>query len=64
MAKDTKKYKVGIYIRFGREVYTSFEEMNRERRRRIAMCRMTPEQIEFCEKMKREIEVRNCLSVR
>ncbi len=64
MSKKNQNYKVGIYIRFGSEVYTSFEEMNRERRRRIAMCRMTPEQMEFCEKMKREIEVRNCLSVR
>lgn len=64
MSKRNQNYKVGIYLRFGDEVYTSFEEMERERRRRIAMSRMTPEQIEFCEKMKREFEVRNCLSVR
>lgn len=64
MSKRNRNYKVGIYLRFGDEVYTSFEEMERERRRRMAMSRMTPEQIEFCEKMKREFEVKNCLSVR
>lgn len=64
MSKRNQNYKVGIYLRFGDEVYTSFEEMERERRRRMAMSRMTPEQIEFCEKMKREFEVKNCLSVR
>lgn len=63
MPKKNQNYKVGIYIRFGSEVYTSFEEMERERRRKIAMSRMTPEQIEFCEKMKREFDVRNCVSV-
>lgn len=64
MSKRNQNYKVGIYLRFGDEVYTSFEEMERERRRRMAMSKMTPEQIEFCEKMKREFEVKNCLSVR
>ncbi len=55
MAKDTKKYKIGIYIRFGNRVYSSFEEMNQKTNKQIAMSRMTPEQIEFCENMKREL---------
>ena len=59
MAKDTKKYKIGIYIRFGNRVYTSFEEIRQERNKQIVMSRMTPEQIEFCENMKRELENRN-----
>ena len=58
MAKDTKKYKIGIYIRFGNRVYTSFEEIRQERNKQIVMNRMTPEQIEFCENMKRELENR------
>ena len=58
MAKDTKKYKIGIYIRFGNRVYTSFEEIRLERNKQIEMSRMTPEQIEFCENMKRELENR------
>lgn len=58
MAKDTKKYKIGIYIRFGNRVYTSFEEIRLERNKQIAMSRMTPEQIELCENMKRELENR------
>lgn len=58
MAKDTKKYKIGVYIRFGNRVYSSFEEMNQKRNSQIAMSRMTPEQIEFCENMKRELENR------
>lgn len=58
MAKDTKKYKIGIYIRFGNRVYTSFEEIRQERNKQIVMSRMTPEQIEFCENMKRELENR------
>ena len=62
MAKDTKKYKIGVYIRFGNRVYSSFEEMNQKRNNQIAMSRMTPEQIEFCERIKREFEIRNCIS--
>ena len=58
MAKDTKKYKIGIYIRFGNRVYSSFEEMNQKTNKQIAMSRMTPEQIVFCENMKRELENR------
>ena len=58
MAKDTKKYKIGIYIRFGNRVYTSFEEIRLERNKQMVMSRMTPEQIEFCENMKREFENR------
>ena len=58
MAKDTKKYKIGIYIRFGNRVYTSFEEIRQERNKQIVMSRMTPEQIEFCENMKRKLENR------
>ena len=58
MAKDTKKYKIGIYIRFGNRVYTSFEEIRQERNKQIVMSRMTPEQIKFCENMKRELENR------
>ena len=58
MARDTKKYKIGIYIRFGNRVYTSFEEIRQERNKQIVMSRMTPEQIEFCENMKRELENR------
>ena len=58
MAKDTKKYKIGIYIRFGNRVYTSFEEIRQERNKQIVMSKMTPEQIEFCENMKRELENR------
>jgi len=58
VAKDTKKYKIGIYIRFGNRVYTSFEEIRLERNKQIAMSRMKPEQIEFCENMKRELENR------
>ena len=45
MARDTKKYKIGIYIRFGNRVYTSFEEIRQERNKQIVMSRMTPEQI-------------------
>ena len=58
MAKDTKKYKIGIYIRFGNRVYTSFEEIRQKRNKQIVMSRMTPAQIEFCENMKRELENR------
>lgn len=58
MARDTKKYKIEIYIRFGNRVYTSFEEIRQERNKQIVMSRMTPEQIEFCENMKRELENR------
>ena len=58
MAKDTKKYKIRIYIRFGNRVYTSFEEIRQERNKQIVMSRMTPEQIEFCENMKRKLENR------
>ena len=58
MARDTKKYKIGVYIRFGNRVYTSFEEIRQERNKQIVMSRMTPEQIEFCENMKRELENR------
>ena len=48
MSKRRQNYKVAIYLRFGSEVYTSFEELKRERQKRIAMSRMKPEQIEFC----------------
>ena len=58
MARDPKKYKIGVYIRFGNRVYTSFEEIRQERNKQIVMSRMTPEQIEFCENMKRELENR------
>ena len=64
MSKRRQNYKVAIYLRFGSEVYTSFEELNRERQKRIAMSRMKPEQIEFCEKMKKKFEIRNCISSR
>lgn len=64
MSKRVQNYKTFIYLRFGNEVYTSFEEMERERKKRITMSRMTPEQIEFCERMKREFEMRNCISAR
>ena len=62
MSKRVQNYKAFIYLRFGSEVYTSFEEMERERKKRIAMNRMKPEQTEFCEKMKKELEIRNCIS--
>ena len=62
MSKRVQNYKAFIYLRFGSEVYTSFEEMERERKKRIAMSRMTPEQIELCERIKREFEIRNCIS--
>ena len=62
MSKRVQNYKAFIYLRFGSEVYTSFEEMERERKKRIAMSRMTQEQIEFCERIKREFEIRNCIS--
>lgn len=58
MARDTKKYKIGVYIRLGNRVYSSFEEIRQERNKQIVMSRMTPEQIEFCENMKRELENR------
>lgn len=64
VAKDTKKYKIGIYLRFGNRVYTSFEEIRQERNKQMVISRMTPEQIEFCEKIKIELENRKYTLVR
>lgn len=62
MSKRMQNYKAAIYLRFGSEVCASFEELKRERQKRIAMNRMKPEQIEFCEKMKKELKIQNCIS--
>ena len=54
--ENYKNIKAAVYIRVGSRVYTSFEMIRRENQRKLILKSMSPEQIEFCEKIKTEIE--------
>lgn len=54
--ENYENIKAVVYIRVGSRIYTSLEMMRREAQRELVLKTMSPEQIEFCERIKTEIE--------
>lgn len=62
MSKE--KLSIGIYIRTKEGTYAIIGDSEETKRKYKAMRKMTPGQIEFCDRMKSEFENKNHVTVR